>query len=146
MSRDIKFTQDSNGDWDINFTNGDFEMTEGLDTALYLSVFSNKRASASQVTESILRRGHFTNEFSQVAGYEVGSLLWLYTEQAKNTSNNLSLIEGSVYDGLKWMIEDKIISKIDIAASKSGTGVTLEIDLINKFQKDSQYYNLFVAT
>ena len=146
MSRDIKFTQDSNGDWDINFTNGDFEMTEGLDTALYLSVFSNKRASASQVTESILRRGHFTNEFSQVAGYEVGSLLWLYTEQAKNTSNILSLIEGSVYDGLKWMIEDKIISKIDIAASKSGTGVTLEIDLINKFQKDSQYYNLFVAT
>lgn len=146
MAIDLKFKQDSNGDWDIDFANGDFELTNGLDTALYLSVFAEKRASESQVSEPFLRRGHFTNQFSDIEGYEVGSLFWLYTNQARNTESNLRLLESAVSDGLKWMTEDKIISKANVAASKSGTGVTLDIGLINSFQKDSTYYNLFVAT
>ena len=146
MAIDIKFKQNSANQWDIDFINGDIEMTNGLDTALYLSVFGEKRALPSQVSEPTLRRGHFTNEFNDIKGYEVGSLFWLYTSQSKNTESNLSLIENSVYDGLKWMIQDKIVSKINITATKSGTGVNLEIDLINKLQKDSKYYNLFIAT
>ena len=146
MAIDIKFKQDSNNDWDIDFTNGDFEMVSGLDTALYLSVFGEKRAAASQVTEPTLRRGHFTNEFSNVEGYEVGSLMWLYTSQSKNTESNMSLMQDSVTEGLKWMIEDEIISKTDIAATRTISGITLDINLINKLQKDSKYYNLFVAT
>lgn len=146
MAIDIKFKQNSNNDWDIDFANGDFEMTNGLDTALYLSVFGEKRASSTQVSEPTSRRGHFTNDFNDVAGYEVGSLIWLYTYQAKNTSSNLSLIESSAYDGLKWLVEDQIISKVDVAATKLGNGVTLEIELINKLKQDSKYYNLFIAT
>lgn len=146
MAIDIKFKQDSNNEWDIDFANGDFEMTNGLDTALYLSVFGEKRASPSQVTEPTLRRGHFTNEFSDVEGYEVGSLLWLYTKQAKNTANNASLMEDTVRDGLSWMIDDEIISEAKVSSSRSTSGVTLDIELINRLQKDSKYYNLFIAT
>ena len=51
MTIDIKFKQIA-GDWDIDFLNGDIEMTNGLDTALYLSVLAEKRASLSQVSES----------------------------------------------------------------------------------------------
>ena len=146
MAIDIKFKQDTNNDWDIDFADGDFEMTNGLDTALYLSVFGEKRASASQVTEPTLRRGHFTNEFSNIEGYEVGCLLWLYTKQAANTERNLSLAQDAVIDGLKWMIEDKIISETKVIATRTKTGIDLKVDLINKLQKDSKYYNLFVAT
>ncbi len=146
MAIDIKFKQDSSLNWDIDFANGDFEMTNGLDTALYLSIFAEKRALASQVTESVFRRGHFTNEFNDISGYEVGSLFWLYTEQAVNTLSNLSLIESASTEGLKWMTEDKIFSKTEISASKVNTEVRLGINLINKLQKDSQYYDLFIAT
>ena len=146
MAIDLKFKQDSSGNWDIDFANGDFELTNGLDTAIYMSVFCEKRASASQVSDPTSRRGHFTNDFNAVDGYEIGSLLWLYTTQAKNTESNLKLIEGDVYEGLKWMIEDEIISKIEVSATKSGSGINLEVGLINKLQKDSKYYNLFLAT
>ena len=114
MAIDLKFKQDSNGDWDIDFANGDFELTDGLDTAVYMSVFCEKRASSSQVSEPNLRRGHFTNEFSKKEGYQVGSFFWLYTEQAKNIDSNLRLIEGAIGDGLAWMIEDNIFSKTKV--------------------------------
>ena len=146
MAIDLKFKQDCKGNWDIDFANGDFELTNGLDTAIYMSVFCEARASSSQVSEPTNRRGHFTNIFNRVEGYQVGSLLWLYTTQSKNTESNLKLIEGAVFNGLKWMIEDGLISKIEVTATKSGTGVDLNIGLINELQKDSKYYNLFLAT
>jgi len=145
MAIDLKFKQDSNGDWDIDFANGDFELTDGLDSAVYMSVFCEKRASSSQVSEPNLRRGHFTNEFSKIEGYQVGSLFWLYTQQAKNTDSNLRLLEGAVSDGLAWMIEDNIFSKVKVKATRSISTIQLEIELINKLQKNSRYYNLFAA-
>jgi len=146
MAIDLKFKQDSNGDWDIDFANGDFELTDGLDTAVYMSVFCEKRASSSQISEPNLRRGHFTNEFSKKEGYQVGSLFWLYTEQAKNTDSNLRLLEGAITDGLAWMIEDNIFSKTKVQATRLNTQIELQIELVNKLQKNSQYYNLFAAT
>ena len=146
MAIDLKFKQDSNGDWDIDFANGDFELTDGLDTAVYMSVFCEKRASSSQVSEPNLRRGHFTNEFSKKEGYQVGSFFWLYTEQAKNIDSNLRLIEGAIGDGLAWMIEDNIFSKTKVQATRLNTEINLQIELVNKLQKNSQYYNLFAAT
>lgn len=146
MAIDLKFKQDSNGDWDIDFANGDFELTDGLDTAVYMSVFCEKRASSSQISEPNLRRGHFTNEFSKKEGYQVGSLFWLYTEQAKNTDSNLRLLEGTITDGLAWMIEDNIFSKTKVQATRLNTQIQLQIELVNKLQKNSQYYNLFAAT
>jgi len=145
MAIDLKFKQDSNGDWDIDFANGDFELTDGLDSAVYMSVFCEKRASSSQVSEPNLRRGHFTNEFSKIEGYQIGSLFWLYTQQAKNTDSNLRLLEGAVSDGLAWMIEDNIFSKVKVKATRSISTIKLEIELINKLQKNSRYYNLFAA-
>lgn len=146
MAIDLKFNQDSDGNFDIDFANGDFEMTSGLDTAVYLSTFAEKRASASQVSEPSLRRGHFTNEFSDVEGYEVGSLFWLYTEQAKNTASNMTLLEGTVTEGLKWMIDDKIISKTIVSGARSGSSITLGVELVNNLQKNSTYYDLFINT
>lgn len=146
MARDIKLFQDQQNNWDIDFENGDFALTDGLDTALYLSVFAEKRASETQVTVPLLRRGHFTNEFSLVEGYEVGSLLWLYTDQAKNTDDNLFLTETTVTEGLSWMVEDSLIAKSEVSATKDGSNVAIEINLTNKSQKDSSYYNLFINT
>jgi phage gp46-like protein len=146
VSSDIKLKQDENGNWDIDFANGDFELTDGLDTAIYLSVLSDKRAAISEVREPILRRGHFTNEFSSIEGYEIGSKLWLYTEQAKNTEDNLLLIENAILDGLKWMIDDNITSKTQVVVTKGGNRVNIEVNLTSKTQEESNYYNMFINT
>lgn len=144
MAIDLKFKQDSTGTWDIDFSNGDFELTDSLDTAVYMSIFCEKRASESQVAEPSLRRGHFTNDFNEISEYEVGSLFWLYTQQAKNTSENLTLLENSIIEGLDWLIEDDIISEVNVSAQRVSSKVTLEIELVNKLNKNSKYYNLFI--
>ena len=141
MAIDLKIN-DAKGYWDLSIENGDLAKTDSLDTAIYMSVFCEKRAE--KINNQINKRGHFTNLFSLVSGYQVGSLLWLYTEQAKNTDANLSLIQSSIKDGLKWLIEDKIVSKINVSANKADTGVNIEISLINKLQSNSKYYNLFL--
>lgn len=146
MARDIQFIQDSEGNWDIDFENGDFKFTDGLDTALYLSVLGEKRASASQVKESILRRGHFTNIFNKVENYEVGSLLWLYINQSKNTDRNLLLAENAINEGLSWFLDDNILTKIETSVSKTKNGLNIEINLISSLDNNNSYYNLFVAT
>jgi phage gp46-like protein len=146
MTIDLKFTQDNSGQWHFDIEDGDLETTDSLDTALYMSLFGEKRAGRDDVTKPDLRRGNFANEFSRVTGYEVGSLFWLRTEQVKLTDSNLRLIEDSVTDGLKWMVQDEIISKTRVVATKADGGVNLEIALISKLQEDSKYFNLFVAT
>jgi phage gp46-like protein len=141
MAIDFKLNQNK-GYWDLDIENGDIAKTDSLDTAIYMSVFCEKRAN--QLSEPTLRRGHFTNQFNLVSGYEVGSSLWLYIEQAKQTDSNLSLIKSAINNGLRWLIEDDIISKTKVEATKNNTQINLEIELINKLQVNSKYYNLFL--
>jgi phage gp46-like protein len=146
MSQDIKLFQDGNNNWDIDFENGDFALTKGLDTAIYMSLFCEKRADANEVPNPILRRGHFTNEFSRIENYEVGSKLWLYIEQARNTDQNISLIEDSIKDGLKWLIDQDIIKDINLETSFIGSNLEVNLDIIGKSQEDTENYNLLINT
>lgn len=146
MARDIEFIQDDDGNWDIDFASGDFKMTDGLDTALYLSIFAEKRASASEVTVPQLRRGHFTDEFSSVEGYQMGNTSWIEIDQAKDTDSNVSLIESKWTEGLSWMIEDNIVAKTSVSAIKESGSITAEINLTNQSEQDSSYFNLFINT
>ena len=146
MARDIKLTQDpKTTNWDINFSNGDFELTDGLDTALFLSVLAERRASNAEVENPILRRGHFSNIFSDVEDYQVGSLLWFYL-QNKNTEDNLLLMNSSINLGLEWMVEDDIISRSEVSIERSFGGVIILITVVSKDQQETKYFNAFVAT
>lgn len=146
MARDIKLTQGSNGLYDIDFDDGDFDLTDGLDTAIILSIFAEKRASKTQIVEPLLRRGHFTNEFSELENYEVGSKQWLFSEQAANSESNLSLLENAIRDGLQWMIQDDIISNSTVSASKNNSRINIDVNLTGKSKDDAINYNTFINT
>jgi phage gp46-like protein len=147
MAQDIKLTQDTQNTYDIDFADGDFELTDGLDTALLLSVFGEQRASAAQIPDPLARRGHFTNLFNIVDDYEVGCFLWLLTEQQRNTDANLSLIEETVLnDGLQWMIDDDILKTAEVNGTRESDGITLGINVTNQTQQDSRYYDIFINT
>ena len=49
MKLDIALSLVNNDYYDISFTEGDYTTTEGLDTALLMSVFSEKRADFSEI-------------------------------------------------------------------------------------------------
>lgn len=146
MPRDIKLRKDDKGLYDIDFENGDFALTDGLDTAIVLSIFDEKRASSTQVEEPSLRRGHFINEFADIEGYEVGSLQWLYTAQNANSNSNATNIENALRGGLRWFIEDGIAKNVAVNVVKSGSGVQADIAIEGNNKEDSTYYNTFINT
>lgn len=49
MPRDIELTQDVNSNFTIDFENGDFKLTDGLDTAIFMSIFGEKKSK--QITK-----------------------------------------------------------------------------------------------
>ena len=106
MTTDVVIKQTDAGYYDIDFTaDGDIETSESLDTAILMSIFTEQRASASEMPESGRRRGWQGNE--STPGFQMGSKLWLF-EQSKITRNNLSQIGTTVTEALKWMVEDSI--------------------------------------
>lgn len=145
MTIDVKLTQDGKG-WHLDFENGDIAKTDGLDTAILMSVFSEKRASSSEVSKPDLRRGHFINEFSRVLNYQIGSLFWLYTSQSILSDSVIRKLEIAITNGLSWMITDGMYSKTNVSVKKVSGGLEIDIELINKLHENSKYFNLFVAT
>lgn len=126
--------------WTLDSENGDLAKTDSLDTAVYMSVFCEKRADEKKVTNPLLRRGHFTNNFYN---YEIGSFLWFYAYQTNITMEKLELIKKAVLEGLKWFLDEKIMTKTIVNAKKRDNGIDLNIELVGK-RDNSKYYNLFV--
>lgn len=130
MAVDIKINK-TNTIWDISFTNGDLTSTNSLDTAVLMSLYTDARASNSEVPEIQRRRGWWGNIVSNYPDYQIGSKLWLLY-QARLNQNTLNLVKTYIYNCLSWMIDDGYITNIGIdteATSNEGilVGIVLSI-------------------
>lgn len=114
--------------WDISFKNGDFALTETLDTALLMSLFLDVRADRSEIAEPTKRRGWFGNLLLDYANYQIGSKLWLL-EQARLDLNVLNLAKTYVYNSLQWFVEDGFATKIEVDSSFGERGIIIEVAL-----------------
>lgn len=125
----------SNSIFDISFENGDIKPCHNLRTAIFMSIFCEKRANASIVESIENRRGHYSNQFNQVDDYEVGSFYWLFTEQEKIAENSRDDLQDSINEGLQWLVDDGYLSQIecniDIVNNKYVININY-IDILNK--------------
>ena len=127
MPLDVKFFQ-TNNDFSTNVANGSIELTDGIDTMLYMSLFAEKRALPSEVSVATQRKGHPINTFNE-DGYESGSKLWLYISRNANAEANLTLIESTIIESLQWMINDKLVTRLRVEVSKNGSQVVANITI-----------------
>ena len=148
MARDIELSQDNDtGEFDIDFENGDFKLTDGLETAFLMSVFYKQRATPSQIQVPERREGHFTDTFNLDENYQVGCLLWLYSDQEKNTDQNRELIEDTIRnDGLQWLIDDNIINDVQVTATKRGDRLVIEAQFVGVDEVNSRSHDAFINT
>jgi phage gp46-like protein len=114
--------------WDISFTDGDFTLTYGFETALLMSLFCEKRASKSEVPNLALRRGWWGNTVGDWDNYEIGSKLWLL-DQARSNPASLNLAKTYSADGLSWLLTDSYCTKIDIDTSYTINNMNIDITL-----------------
>lgn len=135
----------TNGIYDFQIdSNGDILTKDFFDTSLLMSLFCERRASASEMPNSELRRGWIGNE--STPDFEIGSKLWLYS-QARVTRTTLNGIETTVKNGLQWQVEDNIAVSIDVTSSlgNGSIAVTLDIKRVNS-SVERRYFELWNNT
>ena len=134
-----------NDDFDLQIDErGDIKTADFFDTAIIYSLFGERRAAASEVTESSNRRGWIGSESM---GYENGSKLWLYS-QARLTRTVLASIEDEAAKCLAWLVDyGYAVSVSDVRATLSSGRVMLGLNIGRDTSKvERRYYELWNNT
>lgn len=110
---DIALFSQVNGTLDISIDEyGDLAKTNDIDTAIYMSLLTDKRADSSEISLPQLRRGWWGNTLNAVP-YEIGSKLWLL-EQSRRIQDTLNKAQQHITDSLNWLITDNLVKKINV--------------------------------
>ena len=116
--------------YDLSFVGGDLEKTEGFASAVNISIFCEKRASASEVAIPEKRRGWWGNAFLGYTDFEYGSKLWLLLQaraSQKTLNNSITYSENA----LQWFIEDNYLDKVVVSSEyDDNMAMLLNVQLI----------------
>lgn len=110
----------------------DLERDDGLETAVIISLFTDRRASAEQIPPEYPQddlRGYWGDIANASATDQTGSLLWLLARE-KELPQTLSRAEQYCRDALAWMIDDLVSTRIEVTATYPARGwMLLVIDI-----------------
>ena len=126
---DLKFIQNQNTLWDIVINEeGDLSFTDGLDTALELTFYTDQRASASEVSTPQYRRGWWGNLFTN-QDEDFGSKLWLLYQSINNRTTLISAIDYA-QKAYQWLIELNYLDNVQVSGTQTRDSISLTIELI----------------
>jgi phage gp46-like protein len=118
---DVKLTFDAAiGDYDVAIVNGDLEADHGLDTAVVISLFSDRRVPDGEAKPEHTRnrRGWWADETLPDSD-QIGSLLWLL-QREKITNEMIKRAKNYAEDALAWMINDGVAESVSCAITREG--------------------------
>ncbi|WP_424682909.1 phage GP46 family protein [Frateuria sp. YIM B11624] len=113
---------------DVAMGAADLVADEGLETAVILSLFLDRRADADDgVPLDQDPRGWWGDTFASVAGDQVGSKLWLLGRE-KQLAQVAKRAQTYATEALAWLVEEGVASEIDVQATFVAAGrLTLAI-------------------
>lgn len=139
---DAKLQRLSNGVYDIQIDkSGDIATEDSFDTAIIVSLLSDRRASPDEILESQRRRGWIGNEATP--GFEIGSKLWLF-EQTRITRTIMNQMVDAAREALEWMVDAGLAISIrsvevePLPPSSPIVGVQLTVDILRSVSKVEQ--------
>lgn len=100
---------------------GDLVKDVGLESAVIISLFTDKRASEDddRPDKGGSKRGWWGDQASpEVENDEIGSHLWLL-ERAKTTDVTITRAKQYAKEALQWMVDDNIVSKIEVEVERN---------------------------
>ena len=125
MSLDLKITWDNSlmmGD--LGVLTGDLLTDEGLETAVLISLYTDKRASDDDPLlddRNQDKRGWWGDMVEPfVEGVEIGSRLWLLSRE-KTSTNIYEKVRRYVDEALHWLLEDGVATKIETKVERQNT-------------------------
>jgi phage gp46-like protein len=116
---------------DLSMIDADLASDRGLETAVILSLFTDRRAEVDDVPPSgdvNDRRGWWADQFLPVERDRYGSRLWLL-DRSVRTGETLRRHEEYSREALVWMVEDRVVSGIDYVAEATDKALLFSIGL-----------------
>lgn len=130
---DISLVPDEIGLGDILFIPGDVSCDSGLQTAIYMSLFTDAPVEA----DGYETRGWWGDTIDEYG--VLGSKLWTLTKD-KMIPNISSVAKEYCIEALNWMIVEKVASEINVAVSRSGLySLLIEVE-ITRPSNSVEYY------
>lgn len=102
---------------DLRLLNGDLWRDGGLETAIVISLFTDRRASPTDVLPDASpdRRGWWADGVPEIQGDEIGSLLWLLARE-KQQQTVVERAREYAEAALKWLVDDRVADRVEVTA------------------------------
>lgn len=100
---------------DLRRDGGNFLSDEGLETAVVISLFTDRQAeSTDEIPDGTDdRRGWWGDAFADEEGDRIGSRLWLLRD-AKGTQQALNDAKLYAEEALRWMLDDGVAKSVTV--------------------------------
>ncbi len=120
MAEDIRLTWDRNlMECDFAIKNDDISMDDGLETAVYISIYTDRQASDDDPYDNNDRRGWWADQTQKEDGDKIGSRLWLL-DRSKTTTENLRMAKIYLEEALQWLVDDGVAAKVEVVVERGG--------------------------
>jgi phage gp46-like protein len=121
VADDIKILWDNDfQEGDIKYLGGDLVRELGIETAVMMSLYTDRRANTDDTLPDSLsedRRGWWGDQVTEFDGDQIGSRLWLL-ERAKTTEDNLSDAKFYIEESLQWLLDDGVAQDIEVEVER----------------------------
>lgn len=108
--------------FDFSVSSGELAMDEGLKTAVIISLFSDARASDTDLAPGVTdKAGWWGDEFLADQDDKLGSKLWTLARE-KRTATLLTRAEEFSKQALQWLVDDEVALSVDVSASFTDEG------------------------
>lgn len=133
------------GQFDVKREGLVLAMDRTLETAVIISLFTDRRARADELTPPTqdAPRGWWGDLLSDIPGDEIGSWLWLlYREKA--TDETLGRAREYALEALQWLVEDGVARSVNVKTGyRDRLAGVMDIDVaIDKREGSLERYNL----
>lgn len=135
---------------DIALSGANLATDEGLQTAVIVSLFTDRRAEVDDVVPdgSDDRRGWWADAYPNIEGDRIGSRLWLLYRE-KQLSSVLARSREYAEEALRWLLDDGIASAVRVQAEvvqQGMLGLAVEIERPARDVIEYRFQRLWEAT
>jgi len=122
VASDIKLIWDNDTqEADIDFGDEDLVRENGLESAVIMSLFTDRRAKEDDTLDDKNDlRGWWGDRLDVDANDDkIGSRIWLL-ERSKTTNQTIVKLKEYILEALDWMVEDGVAMKVDAEVERQG--------------------------
>lgn len=103
--------------FDLALLGGSLVGDEGLETAVIVSLFTDRRADPGDLLpdNTTDRRGHWADAYAETDGDKIGSKLWLLSRE-KHLPAVARRAETYAAEALQWLLDDGVAATVKVTA------------------------------